>query len=209
MQLDRSLFIKQYKENLIQLLNKLPEEKLQESLEILWTAYESDKQIFFCGNGGSAAASSHIAEDVAKGSMGPKADLPIRPVRAISLTDNTPYITAWANDTGYENIFVGQLKVLLNPGDVVVGISGSGNSPNVVNAIQFAKKRGNPTVAFVGFEGGTMKKDADVVVHITSSHYGQLEDLHMIMGHVVAYWFQSRLVESYRQSNKDTLPQQK
>lgn len=186
-------FLKAYQENVIKLYQEFPKDDLQHAIEVLWETYEHDKQIFFCGNGGSAASSSHIAQDLAKGSMGRKGDIPIRAVRALALTNDIGQITAWANDTSFDNIFVGQLRVLLRPGDVLVGISGSGNSPNVVNALLFAKEKGNKTIAFVAFDGGVMKDIADVGVHIQSTHYGQLEDLHMSMGHMIAYWFQREL----------------
>lgn len=186
-------FLRAYQEDVIKLYQEFPKDDLQHAIEVLWETYEHDRQIFFCGNGGSAASSSHIAQDLAKGSMGRKGELPIRAVRAIALTNDMSQITAWANDTGFNNIFVGQLKVLMNPGDVVVGISGSGNSENVVHALRYAKDKGNKTIAFVAFDGGIMKDLAGVVIHVQSTHYGQLEDLHMSMGHMIAYWFQNEL----------------
>ncbi len=196
---DIDAYIGEYVGSLRKLLDELPREPLIAAFEMLWAAYRQDKQIFFCGNGGSAASSSHSAQDLAKGSMGRKGDLPVKAVRAIALTNDIGQITAWANDVSYEYIFAGQLKILMNPGDVLIGISGSGNSPNVLRALTFAKERGGRTIALVAFDGGKMRQLADIVVHIPSTHYGQLEDVHMSIGHMMAYWMQKRILEEQHQ----------
>jgi D-sedoheptulose 7-phosphate isomerase len=162
----------------------------------LWHAYQNDRQIFFVGNGGSAATASHLATDLAKGALGHRGDAPARPVRATSLTDNLALISAWANDVGFEDVFLGQLRAHLRSGDVVVAISASGNSPNVVRAARFAREAGATTIALTGFGGGTLSKLADVGLVVDSNHYGVVEDVHLEVGHIICYYFRERILES-------------
>lgn len=138
--------------------------------------------IFFIGNGGSAATASHFANDLAIGTNDYD-----KPFKAISLTDNVAMITALANDFGYEEIFARQLRVLGRRGDVVVGISASGNSPNLVKAFEYARSAGLRTVAVTGFDGGKMKAMADEGVHVPTApkEYGPAEDAHMMLDHLV------------------------
>ena len=138
--------------------------------------------IFFIGNGGSAATASHFANDLAYGT-----NEYAQPFRALSLTDNVPVLTALGNDFGYEDIFVRQLQILGRKGDVLVGISCSGNSPNVVKAFEHARLAGIRTVAITAFDGGKMKAMADQGIHIAteSREYGPAEDAHMVLDHLV------------------------
>lgn len=138
--------------------------------------------IFFAGNGGSAATASHFANDVAIGNNDYQ-----QPFRAISLTDNMPIITAISNDVGYEEIFVRQLRVLGKKGDVLVGISASGNSPNLLRALDYARSAGIKTVAITAFDGGKMKAMADEGIHVPTEpkEYGPAEDAHMVLDHLV------------------------
>ena len=149
---------------------------------ILLSARDRGARIFFMGNGGSAATASHFANDIAIGSKSWS-----KPFRALSLADNIPMLTAIANDDGYEEIFVQQLKVQMMPGDVVVAISASGNSPNVVRAIDYANGRGAITVALPGFDGGKLKGISRIVIHVPTAkgEYGPVEDVHMILNHLV------------------------
>jgi len=152
--------------------------------QVLEDARRSNRTIFVLGNGGSASTASHLANDLGLGTRhkGGKA------YRAISLADNVAFLTAAANDIGYELIFTEQLKTLLQPGDVVIAISASGNSPNVLRAVEYAKKRGGFTIGLTGFDGGALKKIADDSIHIATPHgdYAPVEDLHLILGHLVA-----------------------
>lgn len=142
------------------------------------------RTIFLIGNGGSASTASHFANDLGLGTRvrGGKA------YRAISLADNVAFLTAAGNDLGYETVFVEQLKTLLTRGDVVVGISASGNSPNVVKAIEFAKEHGAITVGLTGFDGGKLKKIVDESIHIDTlkGDYGPVEDLHLMLDHLLS-----------------------
>jgi len=158
--------------------------------DLLDGARRKGKQIFFIGNGGSAATASHFANDLGKGAS-VKGQLPFK---AFSLTDNIALITALANDEGYERIFVAQLENILNEGDLVVGISASGNSPNVVKALEYAASRGAITVALTGFSGGRLKEIAQFSVHSETpkGEYGPVEDIHMILDHLVTTYLKMK-----------------
>jgi len=161
-------------------------------IQTLLSARERGATVFFIGNGGSAATASHFANDLAYGTNEYE-----RPFRVLSLTDNVPVLTALGNDYGYEEIFVRQLKVLGQPGDVLVAISASGNSPNLLRAIDHAKSAGIRTVALTAFDGGKMKPLADEGIHIPTEpkEYGPAEDAHMVLDHLVGAYLM-RLVHS-------------
>ena len=176
-------YARSYANYLCQLLEELDYESVAQVMDIFCAARERGSRIFFLGNGGSASTASHFANDFAIGTR-----LSVKPFKAVSLTDNNSILTALGNDEGYENIFVKQLEVYLEPEDVVVVISASGNSPNLVEAVEFANKRYNPTVALVGFDGGKLKQISGANVHIETpkGDYGPCEDLHMILDHLMA-----------------------
>lgn len=146
------------------------------------------KQVFVMGNGGSAATASHIATDWSK--TAERVGKPL--IRCISLNDNVPFMTAIANDLGYDQVFSRQLQNLLNPGDLVVIITGSGNSANVLNAAEYAKEKGAVTVGMTGFSGGKLRKMVDLCLHIDSDQYGVIEDLHMAAGSILAFYLKQR-----------------
>lgn len=152
-------------------------------IETLLDARERGATVFFIGNGGSAATASHFANDLSIGTNDYD-----QPFRAISLTDNVPMITAIGNDFGYEEIFVRQLRILGKKGDVLVAISASGNSPNLLNAFDYALSAGIKTVAITAFDGGKMKMLADEGIHVPteSKEYGPAEDFHMVLDHLVS-----------------------
>jgi len=152
-------------------------------IRALLDARERGATVFFIGNGGSAATASHFANDLSIGTNHYE-----RPFRAISLTDNVPIITALSNDFGYEEIFVRQLRMLGRQGDVLVGISASGNSPNLLRAFEYARSVGITTVAITAFNGGKLKTMADQGVHVPTEpkEYGPAEDAHMVIDHLVA-----------------------
>lgn len=151
-------------------------------VETLLDARKREATVFFIGNGGSAATASHFANDLAVGTNDYR-----NPFRVISLTDNVPIITAIGNDFGYEEIFVRQLRILGRQGDVLVGISASGNSPNVLRAFDHARSSGIKTVAITAFDGGKMKAMADEGIHVPTEpkEYGPAEDAHMVLDHLV------------------------
>ena len=173
-----------YIKRLIDLLNNLNHQEIERVIELFIDARERDSTIFFLGNGGSAATACHFANDmgVCASPEGKK------PFRAISVAANMAHVTCLGNDIGYENIFTGQLRNLMRPGDVVVGISASGNSPNAVNALDYANLNHAASVAIVGFDGGIMATKAKFVIHVKSDkgEYGPVEDVHMVMDHLIS-----------------------
>jgi len=151
-------------------------------VDALWEAFESGGTVFLIGNGGSAAAASHFGQDLAKGTL---ADMgATRRFRVIPLTDNIGYITALANDEGYESIFEQQLHNLGQRGDLLVAISGSGNSPNVLRAADYARSIGMRTIGVTGYDGGKLRKVADVSVHVPVWDMGMAEALHGVTFHL-------------------------
>ena len=160
---------------------KLDAQALQTGIDVVEGAFEAGKQIITCGNGGSAYAASHFITDWNK-----MVNLATgRKVRGISLCDNLGMVTAFANDISYDDIFAGQLKAILEPGDLVIAISGSGNSANVVKAVEYANGVGADTLAVVGFDGGRLKRIARHVVWVPSSDMQLCEDVHLMFGHMV------------------------
>ena len=149
--------------------------------------------VYIFGNGGSAATASHFACDLAKNTMVPNAPR----FRVIALTDNISLISAWANDTAYENIFAAQLKPLVEAGDVVIGISCSGNSPNVLKAMAVAREHGAITIAFTGDQGGSLKGMADLCIQVPSPSIEQQEDVHLIMEHCICAAIREELNREY------------
>ena len=148
---------------------------------LLAAARAEKKTVFTMGNGGSGSTASHIAEDIAKGTI---ADGKPR-FRVISLVDALPGILAWANDASYEDIFIEQLKNLMDPGDIVIGLSGSGNSMNVIKAIDWANENGGVTVGFSGYDGGRLKQRAAWNIHVPSYDMQKVEDLHLMLLHIL------------------------
>ncbi len=173
--------ISSYLAQLSSSLEGLPLDQIGAVVELLDRTRERGGRVFTFGNGGSAATASHIACDFAKGAAGGG-----RPgLKAIALTDNIPLVTAWANDTDYKNVFAAQVGWLVVPGDVVIGISASGNSPNVLNGIIAAGIRGATTVGFSGFGGGELGSLVDIAVITDNRVVEQVEDIHLLLGHVL------------------------
>jgi phosphoheptose isomerase len=170
-------------------VSRLDKGQIARIAEMLHQAYLMDKQVFIMGNGGSAATASHFCSDLAK----TVAVNGHRGMRAIPLTDNIPLMTAWGNDVGFEDIFSGQLGNLLNPGDVVIGISGGGMSKNVLKAMGLARQRGARTVGFTGFSGGELKNLAEECFIVPSENYQFIEDVHMILVHLLTSVVRERL----------------
>lgn len=184
----RRNFIMQYLSSIEGVLRDIDSERLEQIMDVVYDAYLDDRQIFLMGNGGGAATAMHFACDLNKTAIVPGR----RRMRAVSLVDNTSLVTAWANDTHYTNIFGEQLINFARPGDVVIGFTASGMSVNIVNAVALANELGCTTVAFVGFDGGTVKAIAQHVLHIPSSSYQHIEDVHLLLCHVVSNALQER-----------------
>jgi D-sedoheptulose 7-phosphate isomerase len=173
--------INSYLTELEQMLRNVSQAHLQDILSLLEETYRNGHRIFIMGNGGSAATASHFALDLAKNTIMQGAPR----LKAISLTDHVPLITAWSNDTAYEHIFEEQLANMIEPGDLVIGISTSGNSPNVINALNLAKKSRAATVGLLGAEGGRIKNIVDSYVLAPGQNIEQEEDAHMILTHII------------------------
>ena len=157
--------------------------EIEAFIQLLLEARESENSVFFIGNGGSAATASHFANDLSIGTRTGDD----RPFRAISLTDNVAVMTALANDEGYDAMFIDQLKVQFREGDSLVAISASGNSPNLIAAVEYAKARGATIVGLTGFDGGKLRPLSDISLHVATEkgEYGPVEDMHMIFDHLI------------------------
>ena len=176
-----------------QLLDSIKIESIDRLVEEFDNVRETGNTIFVAGNGGSATTATSMANDISFGII--KKCGTDKPFRVLALTDNTSVITAIANDVGYENVFLNQLKIHYRQGDKLLAISASGNSPNVVTAAEWVKEQGGRVISFVGFTGGKLKEISDVVVHVKSEagEYGPVEDAHLVLNHILAHWFQFRL----------------
>ena len=179
-------FIKNYFKELKETIDKISVEDIKRVTNIIYKAYKRDKQIFIIGNGGSASTASHFACDLSKGTLQRIYDEKEKRFRVISLTDNVAHLTALANDLDYNDIFSQQLRNLVNPDDIVIAITGSGNSQNILNAADTASKSGAITIGFLGFDGGKLKDKVDYYIHIPSNHYGRIEDLHLVLSHLIS-----------------------
>jgi dTDP-L-rhamnose 4-epimerase len=186
-------FAKDYIENLKYGLDNLNPEKIELVVDILLNTLKNGKQVFIVGNGGSAATSSHLACDLGKGTLKRIYDAAEKRFKVMSLTDNTPLITALANDVGYENIFSQQLCNHISIGDVLIVITGSGNSENVLRAIEIAQKNKAITIAFLGSDGGKAKDLVDHYILYEDTHYGRIEDAHSILSHLICCWVKEKL----------------
>jgi D-sedoheptulose 7-phosphate isomerase len=173
--------IQNYISTLHQTIDQLPQELIAKVINILQSARMRGSQVFIMGNGGSASTASHFVCDLAKNTR--NAGLPH--YRAIGLTDNMAIFSAYANDEGYENVFAKQLANLIQPGDVVIGISASGNSQNVLNAIEEARRESVTTIAFTGYDGGRLGKMVDVNIHVKSNIIEHVEDIHLMLEHMI------------------------
>lgn len=184
--IDITQVARKYLDELKEAAEKIRVEDVQKIAEILLAAYRQDRQVFILGNGGSAATASHMACDLGKGTLANVYNPKERRFRVISLTDNVATMTAFANDLSYDDMFVQQLHNLVRRGDVVIGISGSGNTPNVIKALMHAKEQGATTIGLLGYKtGGKAKQFVDYYITIQSDSYGVIEDLHMVLDHLL------------------------
>ncbi|MCH7776082.1 MAG: SIS domain-containing protein [Gemmatimonadetes bacterium] len=177
----RELFAAKYLRNLCSVLEKLLTGDLVRALKVLEKASVERRRVFIAGNGGSAATASHMANDLLNGTRGQNSPS----VRSIALSDNVSLITAIANDEDYKEIFARQLETLAEPDDVLIVFSGSGNSSNIVRAVEVAIEKKMTTVGFLGMGGGRVAKLVDVAVIVPSNEYGPIEDVHMVFNHLV------------------------
>ena len=162
-------------------LSAIPIDAIERAVGIILDAYDNGAHVYVVGNGGSATNATHFACDLSKATI---VDGRAR-LRVTSLTDNIALLTAWANDTSYDRVFSEQLTNLLDPGDVVIAISASGNSPNVVSAVLAARLMRASTIALVGFAGGRLLEAVDAAIHVPSNDYGVVEDCHSVLEHAI------------------------
>jgi D-sedoheptulose 7-phosphate isomerase len=181
--------IERYWQDLEEMARAIPFHLLEQAADLLLACYRRDGTVFIMGNGGSAATSSHFACDLTKGTRTEYAP----PFRVMPLTDNVPLMTAWANDTAYDRIFAEQLRALVRPGDVVVLISASGNSPNMLAAARVAGTAGATTVSFTGRGGGKLRALSDLAVCVPSDQIELVEDAHIAIGHSLCVALRRRL----------------
>ncbi len=174
-----------YRKELTKTLEAIDAARVEQVIEVMRSARDTGHRIFTCGNGGSASSASHFVCDMVKGASYGRD----RRFKIMALTDQMPAISAYANDVGYEAVFVEQLKNFAESGDVLLAISGSGNSPNVLRAVEYAKSTGCTTIGFTGRGGGKLASLVDLSIVIDSQHMGRIEDAHMIMCHMIGYYF--------------------
>jgi D-sedoheptulose 7-phosphate isomerase len=178
-------FPQRYKSDVLKALETIDLDKVGQAIGILAQARDEGRHIFVCGNGGSASTASHFVCDMVKGAS---FNRPSR-FRIMSLTDSLPTLTAYSNDVHYECVFVEQLKNFAQPGDVVMAISGSGNSPNVLRAVEYGNSIGCRTIGLTGRDGGQLGPLAELNIQVANPHMGRIEDGHMIVTHMICYYF--------------------
>ena len=178
-------YISKYLDNLQKTILLIDEDELSLVIDVLDNARNSHNTIFTMGNGGSGSTASHFVNGLSQG-----ATVEEKPrFKAVALTDNLPNILAYGNDLGYEHIFTEQLKNLMEPRDIVIGISGSGNSKNVINAIEYAKKNDALTIGITGYDGGILKNVVDYSIHVPCDLMEMVEDVHLAITHLIASRF--------------------
>ena len=189
---DADAFAAGYLSYLKKVLARFKIDEISNFIKVLLESRKNGAQIFFMGNGGSAATASHFANDLTIGTRSWS-----KPFRAISLTENPAIVTAISNDDGYENIFTQQLQSLLKKEDIVVAISASGNSKNLIRALEYANSKGVVTVGITSFDGGQLRQIAKLGVHVPANkgEYGPAEDAHMVLNHLIGAYI-NRLVAS-------------
>lgn len=191
--LGATLDARRFLERVGQELSRVDTNEIQALADAIYECYQTNRFVFICGNGGSGSNASHFCEDLGKSTLR-REDFENdnkKRLKVLSLTDNTPYILAWANDEGYERIFVEQLKNLAGPGDLLIAISGSGNSPNVLKAVEWANRRGLKTFGCTGFAGGKLRSLARQNLHVPLDDMGIVESIHLtifhwVLGHLYA-----------------------
>ncbi len=184
-------YAKRYLGELKRSIDDLPLDRIKDIADVLRSAYKKGRHVFIMGNGGSAATASHFVCDLAKGTRVRGK----RHFKAVGLTDNVPLLTAWSNDVSYRDVFKSQLENLLEKDDVVVVFTGSGNSANILEAVKYAKKMKARTVAFTGFDGGKVRKLADVCLIVPSNSMERVEDMHLILEHLIKLHLREEISE--------------
>mgnify|MGYP005846221153 CR=1 FL=1 len=185
-------YASEYRSELMTAIESIDVDRVEQAISWLREARDAGRSIFVCGNGGSAATASHLACDLVKGaSFGRR-----QRFRVMALTDSLPTITAYSNDVSYEAVFVEQLKNFAAPGDLLIAISASGNSPNVLRAAEFANSAGCRTLGLTGRDGGALGRLVQLNLNVPVDHMGRIEDAHLIICHIMAYHFMEQPLKS-------------
>jgi D-sedoheptulose 7-phosphate isomerase len=187
-------FTESYRTELLRALDTIDTAKVDQAISWFEEALEDDRHVFVCGNGGSGSTASHFVCDVLKGASYNRE----KRFRILSLCDSVPTLTAYSNDVSYECAFVEQLKNYARPGDLVMAISGSGNSPNVVKAVEYANEAGCKTIVLTGRDGGKLSRAGQLNIQVPVQHMGRIEDAHMIVCHMIAYHLMERVAAPAR-----------
>jgi D-sedoheptulose 7-phosphate isomerase len=172
------------------LLLELPTDEIDRAIDLFWDNYAGGRRVVFCGNGGSAATASHLPADFQKNMFLHGG----RPWECLSLVDSVPLLTAWSNDTEYAEVFAGQARTWLRPGDLLVAISGSGNSPNILAAVNAAHDAGAVTLGWSGFDGGKLAQAARHNIVVPKHNMQMVEDAHIVIGHLIYTALRDRLL---------------
>lgn len=186
------LFSKVYVDHLISLLEKIDHNLIEKTINLLEKARNNNQKIFIIGNGGSAATASHIGNDFGLVfSKAKKLDRE-KPYRVNSLVDNNSLLTAIGNDYGYEEVFLEQLKINFEKGDIILSISASGNSSNLIKCVEWGRANGAKIISWLGFDGGKLLELSDITLHVQTANgeYAPVEDIHLIFNHIIVTWMQ-------------------
>ena len=189
-------YSRKYFSYLAKVLESIDESEINKLGDLFQSARSTGNTIFVAGNGGSATTATTMANDIGFDII--KKTKTDKPFRVFSLVDNNSVVTAIANDVGYENIFINQLKIHYKSGDFLIVISASGNSPNILKAADWVKSKGGTIIGLLGFSGGKLIELCDIKIHVKTEpgEYGPVEDAHLIMNHVLAHWFQNKLMNN-------------
>ena len=183
-------YIKKFFQELGDQTKKVSWKEIAKAIKILHSTYEDGGRVYLIGNGGSAAIASHFANDLNKTVLGRGGDKKAKRFQAMALSDNIPVLTAWANDVGFEAVFSEQLKNFAQEKDVLVAISSSGKSPNIIKAVETAKAIHLPVIGLIGFDGGKLLPLADAKIHIPSFKYAIVESAHDAVCHLITTYFE-------------------
>jgi D-sedoheptulose 7-phosphate isomerase len=178
-------FAAEYQKSTLEAVENIDTGKVSQAIEWFREARDAGRHIFVCGNGGSASTASHFACDMVKGASFQRDAR----FRILALTDSLPTLTAYSNDVGYDVVFVEQLRNFAEPGDLFMAISGSGNSPNVLRAMEHANAVGCRTIALTGRDGGKLGPLAQLNIQVAVQHMGRIEDAHLVVCHMICYYF--------------------
>jgi len=195
-------FIQEYINEVKTALDTLDTDQINQAIAMILKAYEKGSRVFIIGNGGSASTATHMACDLGKGTLSRFYDNKEKRLRVMSLSDNIALLTAYANDLSFDHAFVQQLRNLVEKQDLVIVLSGSGNSKNLVKAIKYAKEYGAKTIGILGFKtGGKLAELVDCAIIVQSNHYGPIEDVHLVMNHLLASCF-AKIKREYESDKK-------